>query len=87
MPTLKLSEYSSMTDDQKLAAIESFKRGRSEKNEKSLSNRIAVFESKFGFNSDLLNEKFSSGEVEDSHDVCTWMMLLRMQKSVQTQSS
>ena len=48
----------------------------------SLSSQIAGYESKYGLTSEELLEELSSGRREETEDVLSWLMLIRLKERV-----
>jgi len=89
MAVLKLSDFRKMPSSEQAEAVSTFVKGKADSNKGDLlrlASRIAAFEDKFGFESKYLNTKMATGEIQDSHDVCTWLMLLKTQAHVKAQS-
>lgn len=50
---------------------------------KALNAEIAEYEEKYGINSDQLLEELSSGEREETEEILSWLMLLRLRERVE----
>lgn len=46
---------------------------------KSVQKKLHAYEMQHGINSDELRRKVASGEVKETADVCSWLMLLDLQ--------
>jgi hypothetical protein len=53
----------------------------------SLNAQIMQFEKKYGFSSALMEEKVESGEMEETFDICSWLMILRKKTHIENRQS
>lgn len=51
---------------------------------KALNAEIAEYEEKYGFDSDQLLEDLSSGEREETEEILSWLMLIRLRDRVES---
>ena len=51
---------------------------------KALNAEIAEYEEKYGLDSSQLLEELSSGEREETEDILSWLMLLRLRERVES---
>lgn len=84
--TTKTYKFSDLKKDPKLRrqVIELMSKKRRPSNDAldRINSRIKEFENKFQFDSDLVVTKLKNGEIEDSQEVCSWLMLIGMKSRV-----
>ena len=73
MTAIRLSDWAKFTPDQKKAALAEMKPNGAVRRTEA---QIAAYEEKFGFPSEALADKLSAKEIQESWEVCEWLLLL-----------
>jgi len=81
---IKLSEFASMTAEEKSRRVNELFNSALNPNSTQIQERlnqlqvqIREFEEKHNMSSIEMEKKLSAGEIVETNDVCTWLMLLR----------
>lgn len=82
---IKLSELSSMSEDEKEAQINAMFRAvvtptREQliEQKKSIQEQISQFENCYNISSEQMKEHLKSGELSGDANICSWLMLLKI---------
>lgn len=82
---IKFSEIRRMTSEAKsaaLAGIAAQSRAPANGGVTALEAEIAEYEKKYGLDSDRLLQELASGEREETEEILSWLMLLRIKDRV-----
>lgn len=80
---ISLSRLKSASPDKReelLAGLVSESRAPSNGRVDLMTERIAEYERRYGFSSLEMVERVSSGELEETSDIASWIMLLKVRK-------
>lgn len=79
--SIKDADLRNMTEEERDAAwaklIELARRPVTPERLKEIDDELAVYEQKYGMTSAEMRHKVSWGEMEETSDICDWLMLLR----------
>lgn len=85
---IKLSELSSMSEDEKEAQVDAVLRAtvtptpeQLVEQKKSIQKQINQFENCYNMSSEQMKERVKSGELSGDSNICSWLMLLKIQDS------
>ena len=84
IPTLRLSELQDLSGPERDAKIREFCSQRPEPGEALvyLDERIAKFETRYEMSSATMRLRMSSGEMRETADICSWLMLAKMRERI-----
>lgn len=78
---LRLSELEKLTPEKRQARVRQLAEAtqRPVNGEvKDLDREIAAFEARHGMNSETLRKRLADGEIEETNDICQWLMRLTL---------
>ena len=77
---MDLNKYSAMSPDERARAVDELgRRAAAPRNgqARGIEARILAYETQYGMTSSVMRERFATGEVRDTADTSSWLMLLR----------
>lgn len=89
---IKLSEFASMPEQEKKIRVDALFQAavnptpeqlREQKNE--IDSEIRFFESRYQISSDKMKKLLINGEIKETADICSWLMLLKIRGSFENE--
>jgi len=83
--SVAMSEFRHMSEEQRAEAVSNLVHGASESangQAEQLDTQIEAYEHKYNLTSEDLLEMLASGELQETADICSWLMLLHIREPV-----